>query len=220
MVDDMLDVSALEAGLLVVYRKDCQVADIMAHVRPALERKSAVKGVRLEFDVDPLLPVVFCDPEKAGRVLINLATNAIKFSGRPGIVRLSCRPERDGAGVSLSVSDNGNGISPENQEAIFRRFKQLSESIRSSTKGFGLGLNIAKELVELNLGQISVESQVGRGSTFSFTLPPANPADVLQRYLTRIKHLRNGWSQVSLIQADIETTTSATLADDVDGVRR
>jgi signal transduction histidine kinase len=214
MVDDMLDVSALEAGLLIVYRKDCQVADILAHVRPALERKAAVKDVQLEFDVDPLLPAVFCDPEKAGRVIINLTTNAIKFSGQPGRVRLSCRPERDGTGVCLSVSDNGNGINPENQQAIFRRFKQLSESIRSSTKGFGLGLNIAKELVELNLGQINVESQVGRGSTFSFTLPRANPAEVLQRYLTRIEQLRNGSSRVSLVQAEVDESVSAILADD------
>jgi signal transduction histidine kinase len=220
MVDDMLTISALEAGLLAVYRKNCQVKDILAHVRPALERKAAVRGVQLEFDVDPLLPAVFCDPEKAGRVLINLTTNAIKFCGQPGRVRLSCRPECGGTGVTLSVSDNGNGISAENHQAIFLRFKQLGESIRSSTKGFGIGLNIVKELVELNLGQITVESKIGHGSTFSFTLPPADPAEVLRRYLTRIKQLRNGSSQVALVQADVDESQSDTVADGADAFLR
>ena len=175
MVDDMLDVSKLEAGLLRVDRRICQVADIVARVWPARECKAAVRGVQLEFQLDPKLEAVFCDPEKAGRVLTNLVTNAIKFCGQPGRVWLNCDREPDGAGVRLSVRDNGHGISPENQRAIFLRFKQLSESIRSSTKGFGLGLNIAKKLVELNLGEITVESEIGRGSTFAFTLPKARP---------------------------------------------
>ena len=216
MVDDMLDISTLEAGLLVVHRKNCHVKDIVAYVRPALDRKAAVKGVELEFDVDPQLPPVFCDPEKAGRVIINLTTNAIKFCGQPGRVRLTCRPEPGGAGVALSVSDNGNGINAENRQAIFLRFKQLGESVRSSTKGFGLGLNIAKELVELNLGHVTVESEIGYGSTFSFTLPPADPREVLRRYVTRMERHRNGSSQVALVQADVEESSSDTVTDGAD----
>jgi signal transduction histidine kinase len=214
MVDDMLDVSRLDSGLLGVYRKNCQVDDFLTHVLPALERKAIARGVQLEVDVDPLLPAVFCDPEKAGRVVINLMTNAIKFCGQPGHVRLHCRREPDGSGVMLSVSDNGNGISPENQQAIFLRFKQLDESARSSTKGFGLGLNIAKELVELNLGVITVESEAGHGSTFTFTLPRADPPEVLRRYLKRAERLRNDSSWLSLIQADVDESTVASLADD------
>jgi signal transduction histidine kinase len=215
MVDDMLDVSKLKSGLLGIRRQECQVAEILEHVRPGLERKAAAKGVALEFEVDPLLPTLFCDPEKAGRVLMNLTTNAIKFCGQPGRVRLSCQRESDGTGVKFSVSDDGNGISPENQEAIFRRFKQLGESNRSSTKGFGLGLNIAKQLVELNLGAISVESQLDQGSTFSFTLPPADPREALWRYLKWIELRRNGSSQLALVEANVEGSTSATLAADV-----
>jgi signal transduction histidine kinase len=214
MVDDMLDVSKLKSGLLGICRKNCQVAEILDHVRLGLERKAAVKGVELEFEVDPLLPAVFCDPEKAGRVLINLTTNAIKFCGHPGHVRLTCHCEADRTGVKFGVSDNGNGISPENQRAIFRRFKQLGEPVHSSTKGFGLGLSIAKQLVELNLGDITVESQVGRGSTFFFTLPPADPREVLRRYLKWIERRRNGSSQLVMVQADVEESTSANLADD------
>jgi signal transduction histidine kinase len=214
MVDDMLDVSKLKSGLLGICREECQVAEILDHVRLGLERKAAVKGVELEFEVDPVMPTLFCDPEKAGRVLINLTTNAIKFCGQPGRVRLSCHHEPNGTGVQFGVSDDGNGISTENQEAIFRRFKQLGESDRSSTKGFGLGLNIAKQLVELNLGEITVESHVGHGSTFFFTLPPADPREVLRRYLKWIERRRNGASQLALVEADVQESTIAALADD------
>ena len=217
MVDDMLDVSKMEAGLLGVHRKQCTVTDILAHVRPAVERKAAAKSVQLEWDIAVNLPTIYCDPEKAGRVLINLAINAIKFCGQPGHVRLSCCHRPDLPGVEFSVTDNGTGISAENQQAIFRRFKQLSESVRSSsTKGFGLGLSIAKELVEVNLGEIRVDSEPGRGSTFSFTLPPADSAEIMRLYLHRIGQLRNGPPFVSLVQADIAELTLGDLADDVD----
>ena len=217
MVDDMLDVSKLEAGILGVYRKRCQAIDILARVRPALERKALAKGVRLESDIEAHLPAVYCDAEKAGRVLVNLAVNAIKFCGRPGRVRLSCRKTRDHASVEFSVSDNGPGISPENQRLLFRRFKQLAPTVRSGGKGFGLGLSIAKELAEANLGEIRVASVPGQGSTFSFTLPVDDCQEVMRRYLRRIGEMRRRPPPVSLVKAEVEHSTSATLAEDVDG---
>jgi hypothetical protein len=149
-------------------------------------------------------------------VLINLSINAIKFCGQPGRVRVSCHRSLDTACVELSVTDNGPGISAENQQAIFRRFKQLSESVRSSTKGFGLGLSIAKELAEANLGQIHLESQPGQGSTFSFTLPVADPLEIMRRYLHRMGEIRNGPQHLSLVQAEIDESAAERLADDVD----
>jgi signal transduction histidine kinase len=216
MVDDMLDVSKLEAGLLGVYRKRCQPEEIVARVRPALERKASTKGVELEWDIEADLPPLYCDGEKAGRVLINLSINAIKFCGQPGRVRVSCHRCPDGGGVEISVSDNGPGISAENQQAIFRRFKQLSESVRSSTKGFGLGLSIAKELAEANLGEIRVDSQPGHGSTFSFTLPVADAPEIMRRYLHRIGEIRNGPQRLSVVRAEIDESICERLADEVD----
>jgi hypothetical protein len=207
-------VSKLEAGLLGVYRQECDIAQILRHVRPALERKAVVKGVELEWDIEPGLPAIYCDPEKAGRVLINLSINAIKFCGQPGFVRINCVRDPDSSGVVMGVTDNGPGISPENQRALFRRFKQLGESVRSSTKGFGLGLSIAKELAEANLGEIRVHSEVGRGSTFSCTLPPADPPDVMHRYLRRIMNSSHVSRHISLIEADIAKFTGAAAIDD------
>jgi signal transduction histidine kinase len=214
MVDDMLDVSKLEAGLLGVYRQECNIAQILGHARPALERKAVVKGVELEWDIKPRLPTVFCDPEKAGRVLINLSINAIKFCGQPGHVRISCGLDPHSSGVIVGVTDNGPGISAENQRALFRRFKQLGQSVRSSTKGFGLGLSIAKELAEANLGEIYVNSELGCGSTFSFTLPPADPRDVMRRYLRRIMHAAEPLRNISLVEAEIAELTDGALIDD------
>ena len=214
MVDDMLDVSKLESGLLGVYRQECDIAQILRHVQPALERKAVVKGVELEWDIEPSLPAIYCDPEKAGRVLINLSINAIKFCGQPGQVRISCGRDSDSSGVVVGVTDNGPGISAEQQRLLFRRFKQLGESVRSSTKGFGLGLSIAKELAEANLGEIHVRSEPGRGSTFSFTLPPADPLEVMRRYLRRIVHSSHLLRHVSLVEADIAEGTDAALIND------
>ncbi len=218
MVDDMLDVSKLEAGLLGAWRRTCSVATIIEDLRPALERKASVKGIALELSVEPSLPDVYCDDEKVGRAIINLAVNAIKFCRDQGPVRLWARENSPLPGVMVGVTDNGPGINEEGLAKIFERFRQLDHngSARGACKGFGLGLNIAKELVDLNLGELTVESQVDRGSTFAFTLPPAEPVEVIRRFLQRIVHLRNGPPTLSLVSATIDPPDRAPVSDDID----
>ena len=188
-VDDMLDMSKLEAGMLGAWRKDNQVEDILTHVRASLERKAAVRNVALQWAIDDNLPLVYCDDEKVGRVLTNLAINAVKFCGNPGLVQVAARTDERAGNVVFSISDNGPGIDEDSLASIFHRFKQLDSDSRGSTKGFGLGLNIAKALVGLNFGQLSVESQLGKGSTFSFTVPITDPIEVTKRYLHRIERV-------------------------------
>jgi hypothetical protein len=170
--------------------------------------------VELAWGIEPDLPTIYCDPEKAGRVLINLSINAIKFCGQPGHVRISCVRDPDSSGVVVGVTDNGPGISPENQRSLFRRFKQLGQSVRSSTKGFGLGLSIAKELAEANLGEIRIQSELGRGSTFSFTLPAADPLEVMRRYLHRIRHASHVSRHISLIGAEVAEFADTAIIND------
>ena len=98
---------------------------------------------------------------------------------------------------------------------IFRRFKQLGPNPRGSTKGFGLGLSIAKELVLLNLGEMSVESTVGKGSTFSFTVPCDNPKEVMRRYLSRLQAHRNEGKRVSLVLVSVDSTIDPESTEDV-----
>jgi len=215
MVDDMLDISRLEAGMLSAWRQPCQLVDIIEHVRRSLIRKSIVKEIELRFEIPEDLPKVYCDNEKIGRVIINLTVNAIKFCGRPGLVRVWAKYDERHREIKVAVTDNGEGISADNLAVIFQRFRQVGRNPRGSTKGFGLGLNIAKELVHLNLGEIDVTSAVGAGSTFSFTLPVAEPLEVMSRYVNRRASLRNGNTSLSLMTATTIGLSVGSLAEDV-----
>jgi len=218
MVDDMLDVSKLEAGLLGIWRQRCDLAEIVKAVRPALDRKAMVRDIAFRITVAEDLPQIYCDADKVGRVIINLVTNAFKFCGDPGDVRLHAAVDREHSEIVVSVSDNGAGIDPDALSLIFQRFKQLNTRIKQSTKGFGLGLNIAKELVALNFGEIGVESQVSRGSTFSFTVPLAEPLEVMRRYLAQLQRSTHGPSMVSLVVAEVDGGVPPADAEDVDAL--
>jgi signal transduction histidine kinase len=215
MVDDMLDVSKLEAGMLGLWRQNCTVAEVINHVSPSLIRKALVKRVELQFDIPDELPEIFCDEEKVGRVIVNLAVNAIKFCGQPGLVQIWVEYQPQSRQIVIGVTDNGDGIAPENLAVIFQRFKQVGANPHGSTIGFGLGLNIAKELVHLNYGEIQVKSAVGKGSTFWFSLPIADPQEVMTRYARRIVQVQNGPHAVSLLSATIPASAEDEVADDV-----
>jgi CheY-like chemotaxis protein len=159
---------------------------------------------------------VYCDEEKARRVIVNLAVNAIKFTPEGGSVEFWAHADEQGQEVTIGVTVTGPGLSAENLSIIFERFRQVDQGLRASTKGFGLGLNIAKELVALNLGRINVESDVVKGSTFSFTLPNYEPCVLLQRYLFRIQSLVGPDAQVSLISATIDCSQYSKAAPVVD----
>ena len=220
MVDDMLDISKLEAGLFGAWRKNHSVAHIADRIRSAMQRKAGIKNITLDFDIDPALPPIYCDDEKIARVLINLTINAIKFSPNGSSVRVWAREDANSPGVLIGVTDSGPGISPDALTTIFERFRQLGldhQSDSAACKGFGLGLSIAKELVELNFGEMRVDSALGHGSTFSFLLPPADPLEITTRYLSRLHQSRNSTSEVTLIEASIDPATNAILAEDVEG---
>lgn len=213
MVNDMLDISRLDAGLLPVSRGTARIEEIVEHVRTTLERKAAVNKVDLQIDVDPALPPIYCDSEKIGRVIINLAANALKFTGEGGHVRLWVR--RAGhLDICVGLTDDGPGIDADHLESIFRRFSQINDGARSSTKGFGLGLSIANELVELNFGKMHVESELGRGSTFSFNIPLAEPDEILRRYVDRMSS--RGPSHAALLAAHIRGPQNNDVLNQID----
>ncbi len=182
MVDDLLDCSRLKAATLRVDRRRCTVAEIMESVLPMLTSKAAAKSIQVAKEIAPELNDVFADREKAVRALVNLATNAIKYSPENSDVVLWADESGD-RGVRIGVADNGLGMSKEDLAVIFGRFKQAGNAYHSSTRGLGLGLHIAKELTELNLGQIQVESEPGKGSTFWFSLPRCDWREIVHSYL-------------------------------------
>ena len=188
MVDDFLDSSKLKAGVLRIDRRPIQVSQIFDAVRPMLNRRAVSKKIRLLEEIEPDLKLVFVDSEKVGRVIVNLTVNAIKFSREGSDINLWAKAG-DNGDVQIGITDYGPGLSPEDLAVIFERFKQVGDVQRSSTKGFGLGLNIAKELIWLNLGTVSVQSKIGRGSTFMFTLPPCDQSAILAHYFDRLAEL-------------------------------
>ncbi len=215
MVDDMLDGSRLDAGLLVMSRTQCDVAGIVAGLREMLERKAASRNKTLEFAVEADLPAVYCDPEKIGRVIVNLVVNAIKFCGEPGYVKVRVRPDRQAKNIVVSVSDNGRGLEPEDLEAIFGRFQQTGDYPRQRNSGFGLGLSIAKELVDLSFGRLTVQSEPQKGSTFTFTVPVAEPLEIVSRGLSRLSARNKGDFFVSLLSASASVEGDSQTGDDV-----
>jgi signal transduction histidine kinase len=212
MVNDLLDSSKLTTGILSAWRSTCQLSAILDQVLPALRRKAEVKRIQFEVQVPEHLPNVFCDEEKTRRVLINLVANAMKFCGAPGAVRLDAQLDAVAGEVVVRVSDNGYGVASEDLRAIFDRFRQVPGKGQRGTSGFGLGLGIAKELVELNLGRLDVDSHVGRGSTFSFTIPLDQPMQILRRYLASMSE-SSGNATVTLIEFPIDRTASTGVAD-------
>ena len=201
MVDDLLDSSKLLRGTMRIDRKPHCVEDVLAHARLMIVSKAAANQIEVVEKIDPDLPEIYADAEKAGRVLVNFAVNAIKFSPPGGRVDLSaCRTPEGGA--EIGVTDQGPGISLENQNLLFERFRQVGDTQNSSAKGFGLGLNIARDLVALNLGQIRVVSSPGQGSTFSFTLPPDDPRAVLPGYMDYLRQLPKRIGTIGLLRVE------------------
>lgn len=185
LVDDFLDSSKLRAGRLRVDRRGYSVEEIIESAWPMLEVRAAGSEIVLQKSIDPDVPRVFCDIDKARRALVNLVVNAVKFSPARGVVAIGACCG-DFGGVEISITDHGRGLPPEELAALFQRFKQGREAHRSNEKGFGLGLNIVRDLVAMNLGSVSVQSEVGRGSAFAFTLPPDEPEIVLDWYFRQM----------------------------------
>jgi hypothetical protein len=185
MVNDLLDSSRIESSLRRVDRRRCKVARIISSVPPMLSKSAKARNIRILEDVAPKVSDVFADEEKVRRILVNFVVNALKFSPANSQITLWAR-ECAQRHVEIGVTDQGRGMSAEDLKVIFARFKRVGNTAGLSTRGFGLGLHIAKELVWLNLGRVHVESTLGKGSTFSFTLPKCSRKAILESYFGQL----------------------------------
>ena len=168
LINDVLDLSKIEAGQLVLELSDYSLQDIAQTVRSTLEPLAADKKLAFKVEVASKLPPGHGDGRRLTQVLINLVGNAIKFTDAGEVVITAAAT--DGS-FHVSVRDTGPGISAADQAKLFQEFQQADNAITRKKGGTGLGLAISKRIVEMHGGQIWVESQVGQGSTFSFTLP-------------------------------------------------
>jgi len=172
LVNDLLDASKLESGTMRLDLASIELAGLVAELREQMQPMAREKEITLAESLPEGLPPLRADRTKLRRVLVNLLSNALKFTPRGGRVEVSAA--REGRIVRVSVSDTGVGIPPEDLERLFDKYEQARSRATRSEKGTGLGLYITRQLVELHGGEISVTSEVGRGSTFSFTVPVAD----------------------------------------------
>ncbi len=172
LINDILDLSKIEAGKMELKVKDFALSDLIESLRAIAVNEFAQRKQSLEVEVEAGLPPVRADKAKVRQVLINLLSNANKFTPDGG--RIMVKAIRENNWCQVSVIDNGIGIRRENHEKLFQPFVQMDSPLGGEKGGTGLGLTIARQLVEKHGGRIGVDSEYGRGSRFYFTLPLAN----------------------------------------------
>jgi PAS domain S-box-containing protein len=170
LIQDLLDVARIEAGRLTIDPHRADAAAIVHEVVESLEPQAREQMLHVGVDIPDDLPPVVVDPDRLQQVLVNLLDNAIKFTPERGRVRV--RAARAGRDVRFEVTNTGKPIAPEELASLFQPFWQAS---RADRRGTGLGLSIVRGLVEAHGGKVSVESDPGSGTTFSFTLPAGAP---------------------------------------------
>lgn len=169
LIDDLFELAQIDAGVLKLHMERASLSDLISDTLESMQAQAAGKGVRLAGMVDPSVDPVLMAPEKVQRVLYNLVQNAIRHTPADGTIQLEARLSEGTAQVD--VVDSGEGIPPADLPHIFERFYRAEKSRSRDYGGAGLGLAIARSIVEAHGGRMWVESQVGQGTRFSFTLP-------------------------------------------------
>jgi len=172
LINEVLDLSKIEAGRMELHIESAALAEVLDTVQSTMRPLAAKKEIDFLVESDPLIGSFPMDAARVKQVLLNLVGNAIKFTPERGRVRV--RSMAENGSVRVEVNDTGPGIPTGDHERIFLEFQQ-SQTTRGAGKpeGTGLGLALAKKFVEMHGGRIWVESEVGRGSTFAFSLPMA-----------------------------------------------
>jgi signal transduction histidine kinase len=168
LINDILDLSKIEAGRMELEAADFDLPSAIENALILVRERASRRGITLASTVDEHLGLIRGDERKVKQVLLNLLSNALKFTPEGG--RIDVRAAlRDGR-AEVSVADTGVGIAPEDQEAVFEEFRQVGTADKK-VEGTGLGLALSRKFVELHGGRLWVESERGRGATFTFTLP-------------------------------------------------
>ena len=170
LIEDLQELAVTESGQLALQVQNCDLVDLVSKALAAMQPQAETKGVAMDIVAPQRLPVQ-ADPERIGQVLRNLLVNASNYTQAGGSVRVVVGVRGDE--VEVAVEDTGPGIPEEELPYVFERFYRVDRSRSRATGGVGLGLTIARRLVEAHGGKMAVRSQLGKGSSFSFTLPAA-----------------------------------------------
>jgi signal transduction histidine kinase len=168
LINDILDLSKIEAGRMELELTDFDLPTALDNALTLVRERAGRRSITLQTSIDEQLGEIRADERKIRQVVLNLLSNAIKFTPEGG--RIEVRAVPVGGSVEVSVSDTGVGIAPEDHDAVFEEFRQVGTSV-AKQEGTGLGLTLCRKFVELHGGKLWVTSQVGVGSTFTFTIP-------------------------------------------------
>ncbi len=169
LINNIVDLSKIDSGFFKLDLSNENIVDIVESIVQSIAEYIRGKGLSVVFDTDIEEKILACDPGKIERILLNLISNAIKFSNPHGTITVSVTDL--GTQVEIAVQDTGIGIEEKYLDAIFERFNQVDKTLTRNAEGSGIGLSLVKSIVDLHGGTISVESKVGQGSTFRVRLP-------------------------------------------------
>ena len=169
LINDILDLSKIEAGRMDLEISTFDLPSALSNAMTLVRERAQRHGIQLALDVDSELGSFQADERKFKQIVLNLLSNAVKFTPDGG--RVSVSAKKDTTHVEIAVQDTGIGIAPEDQAAVFEEFKQVGRDYTKKAEGTGLGLTLTKRFVELHGGEIRLESKLGKGSTFTISLP-------------------------------------------------
>ncbi|HAQ41471.1 MAG TPA: hypothetical protein DCM73_12020 [Clostridiales bacterium] len=169
LINNTIDLSKIESGHLKLNLTNTDIVHLICDIVQSVSEYVNDIGLKIAFDTDVKEKILAVDVDKIERIILNLISNAIKFSEKGSKIDIVLRDKGDF--TEISVRDYGVGIEPDYLEAIFKRFEQAENTYSSNKLGSGVGLSLVKSIVEMHNGEISVESQVGKGSTFTIKLP-------------------------------------------------
>ena len=204
LINNIVDSSKIQTGFFELHLSNNNIVEVVENIVMSVTNLTEIKGLNIIFDTDTEEKIIACDPEKIERVVLNLISNAIKFSDKGDEIFINVKDKEEF--VEISVKDNGIGIEEKNLVTIFDRFKQVDKSLSRNAEGTGIGLSLVKSIVELHCGNIYAESEVGNGSKFIITLPSRN---VSNENLTHNKKISSKNENIKVELSDIHLWDSS-----------
>ena len=220
LINDILDLSKVEAGRMELELDHFSLAETLENGLTMIRERAGRHGIALHLDRDPTVDIIEADERKVKQILFNLLSNAVKFTPDGGQVGITAGMDHEE--VQVTVWDTGTGIAPDDQERIFEEFRQVGGADGQTREGTGLGLALARRFVELHSGRIWVESAIGRGSRFTFTLPvrvAPQPETALARTEFPVVGLAHGGPLVLVVEDDPQAAELLTLSLEGAGCR-
>ncbi|MFT5871961.1 MAG: signal transduction histidine kinase [Clostridium sp.] len=198
LINNIVDISKIEAGFFKLNLSNNNIIKVVEEIVMSVTTLTESKGLNIIFDTDIEVKIIACDTEKVERIVLNLLSNAIKFSDEGDEIFVDIKDQNEF--VEISVKDTGIGIEAEHLGMIFDRFKQVDKSLSRNREGTGVGLSLVKSIVELHGGSIYVESEFGKGSKFTVTLPSIKVQEENMIYNSEVK---NGNQSIKVEFSDI-----------------